>query len=221
MDNRKEIDPSAAIDACRILNHPILQHNLTKLRNKETKPVDFRRVMDQLSALLAYEITRDIGVSNEPVLTPLEETQGAVVSDDLVIVSIMRAGNGMLDGLLRMLPFSRVGHIGIYRDKFIGNTVEYYFRLPDEVKGRKILLADPLIATGDTAVASIDRLKEYGVESIRFVSLLASPEGLAHLYEHHPDVEVYTLSVERELNADGYILPGLGDAGDRLYGTVV
>ena len=221
MDNRKEIDPSAAIDACRILNHPILQHNLTKLRNRETKPVDFRRVMDQLSALLAYEITRDISVSNESVTTPLEETQGAVVSDDLVIVSIMRAGNGMLDGLLRMLPFSRVGHIGIYRDKFIGNTVEYYFRLPDEVKGRKILLADPLIATGDTAVASIDRLKEYGVESIRFVSLLASPEGLAHLYDHHPDVEVYTLSVERELNADGYILPGLGDAGDRLYGTDV
>ncbi|MBT6491248.1 MAG: uracil phosphoribosyltransferase, partial [Deltaproteobacteria bacterium] len=198
MDNRKEIDPSAAIDACRILNHPILQHNLTKLRNRETKPVDFRRVMDQLSALLAYEITRDISVSQEPVTTPLEETKGAVVSDDLVIVSIMRAGNGMLDGLLRMLPFSRVGHIGIYRDKFIGNTVEYYFRLPDEVKGRKILLADPLIATGDTAVASIDRLKEYGVESIRFVSLLASPEGLAHLYDHHPDVEVYTLSVERE-----------------------
>ncbi|MBT6180064.1 MAG: uracil phosphoribosyltransferase [Deltaproteobacteria bacterium] len=221
MDNRKEIDPSAAIDACRILNHPILQHNLTKLRNRETKPVDFRRVMDQLSALLAYEITRDISVSQEPVTTPLEETKGAVVSDDLVIVSIMRAGNGMLDGLLRMLPFSRVGHIGIYRDKFIGNTVEYYFRLPDEVKGRKILLADPLIATGDTAVASIDRLKEYGVESIRFVSLLASPEGLAHLYDHHPDVEVYTLSVERELSSDGYILPGLGDAGDRLYGTAV
>lgn len=221
MNDKKEIDPSAAIEACRILNHPILQHNLTKLRNRDTSPVDFRRVMDQLSALLAYEITRDISVSNEPVTTPLEETHGAVVSDDLVIVSIMRAGNGMLDGLLRMLPFSRVGHIGIYRDKFIGNTVEYYFRLPDEVKGRKILLADPLIATGDTAVASIDRLKEYGVESIRFVSLLASPEGLAHLHEHHPDVEVYTLSVERELNAEGYILPGLGDAGDRLYGTAV
>jgi len=221
MNDKKEIDPSAAIEACRVLNHPILQHNLTKLRNRDTAPVDFRRVMDQLSALLAYEITGDISVSNEPVTTPLEETHGAVVSDDLVIVSIMRAGNGMLDGLLRMLPFSRVGHIGIYRDKFIGNTVEYYFRLPDEVKGRKILLADPLIATGDTAVASIDRLKEYGVESIRFVSLLASPEGLAHLHDHHPDVEVYTLSVERELNAEGYILPGLGDAGDRLYGTAV
>lgn len=221
MKNRKEIDPSAAVEACRVLNHPILQHNLTKLRNRETSPVDFRRVMDQLSALLAYEVTRDISVSSEPVTTPLEETHGAVVSDDLVIVSIMRAGNGMLDGLLRMLPFSRVGHIGIYRDKFIGNTVEYYFRLPDEVKGRKILLADPLVATGDTAVASIDRLKEYGVESIRFVSLLASPEGLAHLYDHHPDVEVYTLSVERELNEEGYILPGLGDAGDRLYGTDV
>ena len=212
---------SAAIEACRILNHPILQHNLTKLRNKDTSPVDFRRVMDQLSALLAYEITRDIGVSNESVQTPLEKTESPVVSDDIVIVSIMRAGNGMLEGLLRMLPFSRVGHIGIYRDKFIGNTVEYYFRLPDEVKGRKILLADPLIATGDTAVASIDRLKEYGVGSIRFVSLLASPQGLAHLYEHHPDVEVYTLSVERELTPDGYILPGLGDAGDRLYGTAV
>ena len=218
----KETTPmDEAIAACKVLNHPILQHNLTKLRDKETRPVDFRRVMDQLSALLAYEITRDLSVSPKAIETPLEKTESPVVSDDLVIVSIMRAGNGMLEGLLRMLPFSRVGHIGIYRDKFIGNTVEYYFRLPDQVKGRKILLADPLIATGDTAVASIDRLKEYGVGDIRFVSLLASPDGLAHLYKHHPDVEVYTLSVERELTTGGYILPGLGDAGDRLYGTSV
>lgn len=221
MTNENTQNTAAAIEACRVLEHPILQHNLTRLRNAATRPVDFRRVMEQLSALLAYEVTRDISVSSAPVQTPLEATEGLVVSDELIIVSIMRAGNGMLDGLLRMLPFSGVGHIGIYRDKFIGNTVEYYFRLPDEVKGRKILVADPLIATGDTAVASVDRLKEYGVGDIRFVSLLASPEGLAHLYEHHPDVEVFTLSVERELNAQGYILPGIGDAGDRLYGTAI
>ena len=146
-------------------------------------------------------------------------TVGQAVTDDLVIVSILRAGNGMLEGLLRMLPFSRVGHIGIYRDKFVGNTVEYYFRLPDEVKGKQILLADPLIATADTAVAAIDRLKEYEVGPIRFVTLLASPEGLRKLEEHHPDVEIFSLSIERGLTEKGYILPGLGDAGDRLYGT--
>ena len=204
---------------CQVLKHPLLQHNLTKLRDVSTPPVEFRRVMEQLSALLAYEITRDIRVTDCPVETPLEATVGQAVTDDLVIVSILRAGNGMLEGLLRMLPFSRVGHIGIYRDKFVGNTVEYYFRLPDEVKGKQILLADPLIATADTAVAAIDRLKEYEVGPIRFVTLLASPEGLRKLEEHHPDVEIFSLSIERGLTEKGYILPGLGDAGDRLYGT--
>ena len=210
-----------AREACHVLTHPILQHNLTKLRDETTQPVHFRRVLEQLSALMAYEITRDISVTAKDVKTPVAETQGSVVDDDIVIVSIMRAGNGMLDGLLRMLPFSRVGHIGIYRDKFVNNTVEYYFRLPDHVRGRNILLADPLIATGDTAVASIDRLKEYGVGRIRFVSLLVSPQGLTKLYEHHPDVEVFTLSVEEGLTGAGYIVPGIGDAGDRLYGTSV
>ncbi len=212
---------TAAEDGCKILKHPLLQHNLTKLRDVGTPPVEFRRVMEQLSSLLAYEMTRDLEVSECGVETPLEQTTGSNVSDDIVIVSILRAGNGMLDGLLKMLPFSRVGHIGIYRDKFIGNTVEYYFRLPDKVKGKKILLADPLIATGDTAVAAIERLKEYEVGAIRFVSILASPEGVKNLKEHHPDVEIYALSLERELTDKGYILPGLGDAGDRLYGTVV
>ncbi len=206
---------------CVVLEHPLLQHNLTKLRDVETPPVEFRHVMEQLSALLAYEMTRDLELSHCEVETPLEQTRGALVSDDLVIVSILRAGNGMLDGLLKMLPFSRVGHIGIYRDKFIGNTVEYYFRLPEKVKGKKILLADPLIATGNTAVAAIDRLKEYAVGDIRFVSILASPEGVSNLRKHHPDVEIFTLSLERELTEKGYILPGLGDAGDRLYGTKV
>ena len=210
-----------ARNGCHVLTHPILQHNLTKLRDESTQPVHFRRVLEQLSALMAYEITRDISVTEREVKTPVAETRGVVVDDDMVIVSIMRAGNGMLDGLLRMLPFSRVGHIGIYRDKFVNNTVEYYFRLPDEVRGRNILLADPLIATGDTAVASIDRLKEYGVGRIRFVSLLVSPQGLNKLYNHHPDVEVFTLSIEEGLTDTGYILPGIGDAGDRLYGTAV
>ena len=210
-----------AVDGCTILKHPLLQHNLTKLRDVRTPPVEFRRVMEQLSSLLAYEMTRDLEVSECGVETPLEKTTGLSVSDDIVIVSILRAGNGMLDGLLRMLPFSGVGHIGIYRDKFIGNTVEYYFRLPEKVKGKKILLTDPLIATGDTALAAIERLKEYEVGAIRFVSILASPQGVKKLKENHPDVEIYTLSLERELTDKGYILPGLGDAGDRLYGTVV
>lgn len=213
------MSPTKNDERCRVLEHPLLQHSLTRLRDVETPPVEFRRVMEQLSALLAYEITRDLSLSPVQVQTPLEDTTGLRVDDDLVIVSVLRAGNGMLEGLLRMLPFSRVGHIGIYRDKFVGNTVEYYFRLPEKVRGKKILLADPLIATADTAVAAIDRLKEYEVGAIRFVSLLISPQGLEKLHEHHPDVEVYCLAIERGLTEEGYILPGLGDAGDRLYGT--
>ena len=212
-------EPHLSEPFCKIIRHPVLSHNLTKLRDAETRPMEFRRVLEQLSSLMAYEVTRDLGTTATKISTPLEDTESLMVSDDLAIVTIMRAGNGMLDGLLHMLPFSRVGHIGIYRDKFTRQTVEYYFRLPEQIKGRTVLLADPLIATGDTAVAAIDRLKEYGVGTIRCVSVLAAPEGLVKLHESHPDLEVYTLSVERQLNEMGYILPGLGDAGDRLYGT--
>ena len=207
-------------DGCTVLEHPLLQHNLTKLRNKDTKPIEFRRVMELLSSLIAYETTREFELSARRVQTPLATANGHVVSEDVVIVAILRAGATMLDGLLRILPFSGVGHVGIYRDRLTDNTVEYYFRLPKNVEGKTILVADPFIGTGSTASATIERLKEYGVGSIRFLSLLASPEGLQKIHAAHPDVSVYTLSLESGLNNDsGYLLPGVGDAGDRLYGT--
>jgi uracil phosphoribosyltransferase len=176
--------------------------------------------MEELSQLLAYEATRDLGTKRTKVETPLETTDTEMISEELVVVAIMRAGNGMLSGMLRILPFATVGHIGIYRDRFIKSTVEYYLRLPKNVEKKRVLILDPLLATGDTACAAIDRLKEYNVGAIRYVCLLASPEGIKNLKSHHPDVEIYTMSVERQLDERGYLLPGLGDAGDRLYDTV-
>ncbi|MBC7693504.1 MAG: uracil phosphoribosyltransferase [Methylotenera sp.] len=204
---------------CRVLTHPVLQHKLTVLRDKTTTPNSFRLVVEEMSQLLAYEATRDLKLMKKRIETPLEATESETVAESLLLISIMRAGNGMLDGMLRVLPFATVGHIGIYRDKFIKSTVEYYLRLPKVVKGKKVLLIDPLLATADTACAAIDRLKQYEVGPIRFVCLLAAPEGIAKMKKLHPDVEICTVSIERELDSRGYILPGLGDAGDRLYDT--
>jgi uracil phosphoribosyltransferase len=203
-----------------IVNHPVLQHKLTLLRNKETKSSEFRRLLNEISGLLAYESTRDLALRDIEIQTPLEKMQGQTVKDSPVIVSIMRAGNGMLDGLLDMLPFASAGHIGIYRDRFIQNTVEYYFRLPKESVGRPVILADPLLATGDTAVACLDRLKKYGVGKIKMICVLVSVEGVEKVHYFHPDVEIIAIAQERALNDDGYLLPGLGDAGDRLYKTI-
>lgn len=202
-----------------IINHPVLQHKLTLLRKKETKSNEFRRLLNEISSLLAYESTKDLALKNVEIETPLEKTQGQAVKQSPVIVAIMRAGNGMLDGLLNMLPFASVGHIGIYRDRFIQNTVEYYFRLPKESIARPVILADPLLATGDTAVACIDRLKKYGVGTIKMICILVSEQGVEKVHYFHPDVEIIAIAKERALNADGYLLPGLGDAGDRLYKT--
>jgi len=218
MPNTIEIIPEA-ISATRVLRHPLLDHSLTRLRDKNTSPQGFRRVMERLSGLMAYEITRELHTRPKPIETPFTAMDGVEIAEDIVIVPIMRAGFGMLEGLLQMIPFAQVGHIGIYRDKFINTTVEYYFRVPNDVSSKRVLLADPLLATGATAVASIDRLKEYQVGPIVFVSLLAAPEGLSALYAAHPDVPVYTLSIEKGLDENGFILPGVGDAGGRLYGT--
>ena len=168
---------------------------------------------------MAYEMTRELKTKPTKIKTPLEEISIPTLDETVCLVSIMRAGNGMLDGFLDMIPLACVGHVGIYRDKFIENTVEYYFKLPSDAKGRRVLLLDPMLATGGTAISAVDRLKEYGVGSITMACLLASPEGLAAMNHAHPDVRVVTLSVDRKLNEKGYILPGLGDAGDRLYGT--
>ena len=205
---------------CSVVEHPILKNKLTRLRNIETKTAEFRRELTEISRILAFEVTRDIHLKETKIKTPLEETTGYEIDENPIIVSIMRAGNGMVDGMLSMLPFASVGHIGIYRDKKLKTTVEYYFRLPPDPEGKKIFLLDPMFATGDTAIAAIERLKEYDVGPIKLICIICSPEGLKKLEETYPDVEVYTLSIERELNKSGYILPGLGDAGDRLYNTI-
>lgn len=205
---------------CNVIHHPVLQHKLTMLRKADTTSADFRTILREIGSLMAYEITRDLEVKKTKIKTPLETTEAPVISEGLIIVPIFRAGNGMLGGMLDMLPFARVGHIGIYRDKFIKSTVEYYFRMPKDAEGQRVLVLDPLLATGDTAVAAVDRLKECKVGDIHFVSLLASTVGVNKLKGIHPDVHIHTLSVERELDEKGYIRPGLGDAGDRLYDTV-
>ena len=203
-----------------LIQHPVIKHKLTHLRDKTTSSHSFRSILEEISQLLAYEATRDLRLTPKTVETPLESTIAESVTDDLILVSVMRAGNGMLNGMLKILPFATVGHIGIYRDKFIKSTVEYYLRLPTHVKGKRVLLLDPMLATGDTVCAAIDRLKEFEVGPISVVSILASKPGLARLAEHHPEVDVYTISVERELDEKGYLRPGLGDAGDRLFDTL-
>lgn len=203
-----------------ILKHPLLRHQLSAMRMKETSPGEFRRLLGELSRLMAYEVTHDMSLAKIPIETPLEKMDGTFVDEKIVVVSIMRAGNGMLDGVMQMLPFASVGHIGIYRDKFIKSTVEYYFRMPKDIEKRRTIVLDPMLATGATAVAAIDRLKQYRVGPISFVCLLASPVGIETIHASHPDVHIYCVSLERELNAKGYILPGIGDAGDRLYDTM-
>lgn len=204
---------------CHIIEHPVAHHKLSILRDKKTTALSFRLVMEEISQFLAYEATRNLETKWSQVDTPFEKARCRTIAEDVVLIPILRAGQGMLSGMLRILPFARVGHIGIYRDKFIKNTVEYYFRLPKEAKRSKVWVLDPLLATGDTAVAAIERLKAHNVGPISFVCLLAAPEGILKLKAHHPDIKIFTLSVERELNKKGYILPGLGDAGDRLYDT--
>lgn len=203
-----------------IIDHPVIQHKLTVLRDKKTGPMAFRQIIEEVSQLLAYEATRDLKTHTIQVETPLEKTKAQQLSEHIVLVAIMRAGNGMLGGMLKILPFALAGHIGIYRDKFIKSTVEYYLRLPKDLNGKKVLLLDPLLATGDTACAAVDRLKEHGAKAIRYVCILAAPEGVRRLNTVHPDVEIFTLNLERTLDERGYLLPGVGDAGDRLYDTL-
>lgn len=203
----------------KLIEHPLLQHKLGFLRDKKTRSSEFRGIMKELSRYLAYEALKDFETQLVDVETPLQKTKVQRIKTPPIIISIMRAGNGMLDALLTTIPFAKAGHIGIYRDKFIKNTVEYYFKIPEGSEGQPVLLADPLLATGDTMVACIDRLKQYRVGKIRCLSILVSKQGLREVQEAHPDVTVYALSVEETLDDNGYLLPGLGDAGDRLYNS--
>jgi uracil phosphoribosyltransferase len=201
------------------IKHPVLAHKLSMLRNKNTNSIGFRGLMNELGKFLAYEYAKTLETENFDLETPLAKTQGTRPKQYPTVVSIMRAGNGMIDGVLETLPFSSAGHIGIYRDKFINNTVEYYFKLPEGSAGRDVLLIDPMLATGDTAIATIDRLKQYEVGKITMMSVLVSPQGIERLHHFHPDVDIICLSKEEGLNEKGYLLPGIGDAGDRLYNT--
>lgn len=202
------------------LTHPLIQHKLTLMRQKERSTNSFRRLLNEIGALMAYEVTRDMPTQLIEIETPLERMQSPVIEGrKTVFVVIMRAGAGFLDGMLNVVPGARVGHIGLYRDPKTLIAVEYYFKMPHDMQERDAIVLDPMLATGNSAVAAVERLKETGPRSIRFVCLLAAPEGLAHFRGHHPDVPVYTAAIDRQLNEHGYIVPGLGDAGDRIFGT--
>ena len=203
-----------------VVNHPLVQHKLTLMRSKTASTNSFRRLLNELSMLMTYEVTRDMPMQPMEVETPLETTTGQVIDGKkLVFVSILRAGNGILDGMLSVVPGARVGHIGLYRDPKTLTAVEYYFKMPSEMHERDAIVVDPMLATGHSAIAAIERLKECNPKSIKFVCLLTCPEGLAAMEKVHPDVPIYTAAIDRQLNEHGYILPGLGDAGDRIFGT--
>ena len=203
-----------------VIGHPLVQHKLTLLRKAETSAAEFRALLREISMLLAYEVTRDMPLTYVPITTPLAPMQAPVLAGKkLVVVSIMRAGNGILDGMLELIPSARVGHIGLYRDPKTHVAVEYYFKVPEDIAERDALVVDPMVATGNSAVAALHRLKDTGAKTLKFVCLLAAPEGIAHVHEQHPDVPIYTAAVDERLDAHDYIIPGLGDAGDRLFGT--
>lgn len=203
-----------------LISHPMVQHKLTLMRQKDLSTMSFRRLLHEISMLMAYEVTRDMPTHLVEIETPLETMQAPMIDGKkTVFVVIMRAGSGFLDGMLEVVPGARVGHVGLYRDPKTLVAVEYYFKMPQDMHERDAIVLDPILATGNSAVAAVERLKETRPKSIRFVSLLAAPEGLANFHAHHPDVPVYTAAIDRQLNEHGYIVPGLGDAGDRIFGT--
>jgi uracil phosphoribosyltransferase len=203
-----------------LLDHPLVQHKLTLMRRKEASTNSFRRLLNEISMLMAYEVTRDMPMQDIEIETPLEPMHAKVIDGKkVVLVSILRAGTGILDGMLSIIPGARVGHIGLYRDPKTLTAVEYYFKMPGEMEERDAIVVDPMLATGNSAVAAVERLKELNPKSIKFVCLLTCPEGIKTMQAAHPDVPIYTAAIDRELNSHGYILPGLGDAGDRIFGT--
>ena len=203
-----------------IVDHPLVQHKLTLMRRKDTSTRTFRELVTEIAMLLGYEVTRDLSLTTETIETPLEKMEAPVIAGKkLCFVSVLRAGNGLLDGLLRLMPSARVGHVGLYRNPETLVAVEYYYKVPSDISDRLTIVVDPMLATANSAIAAVDRLKEGGVSRMKFLCLLAAPEGVKAFNAAHPDVELYTAAVDRQLDDHGYILPGLGDAGDRIYGT--
>jgi len=220
MNPQPTANPSAASTGVTVITHPLVQHKLTLMRRKDASTSSFRTLLNELSMLMAYEVTRDMPVQLVDIDTPLEAMQAPMIDGKkLVFVSILRAGNGILEGMLSVVPGARVGHIGLYRDPQTLQAVEYYFKMPQDMQARDVLVVDPMLATGNSAAAAISRLKQLKPRSIKFVCLLTCPEGIAALQKTHPDVPIFTAAIDRQLNEHGYILPGLGDAGDRIFGT--
>ena len=203
-----------------VVDHPLVQHKLTLMRDKDTPTSEFRQLLREITLLLAYEITRELPMTTKTIDTPIEEMEApAIAGKKMAVVSILRAGNGMLDGVLELVPSARVGFVGLYRDEETLQPVQYYFKVPEGLEDRLVIAVDPMLATGNSSAAAVDLLKQAGAEDIRFLCLLAAPEGIERMKAAHPDVHIVTASVDRKLNDKGYIVPGLGDAGDRMFGT--
>ena len=207
-------------DHLTIVSHPLVQHKLSLMRDKETSTASFRRLLREISLLLAYEITRNLDMTTKRIETPVEPMDAPILEGKkLALISILRAGNGLMDGILELIPAARVGFVGLYRDPETLKPVQYYCKVPDALDSRMTIVVDPMLATGNSSVAAIDLLKAQGATNIRFLCLLAAPEGVARMQEAHPDVPVVTAALDSHLNDHGYIVPGLGDAGDRMFGT--
>jgi uracil phosphoribosyltransferase len=203
-----------------VIDHPLVQHKLTLMRRTETSTGSFRRLMREIGTLLAYEATRDLPLRMESIETPLAPMMAPLVEGKkLCFVSILRAGNGLLDGMLELVPSARVGHIGLYRDPHTLNPIEYYLKLPQDIAERRVIVVDPMLATGNSAAGAVHRLKDHGVGAIKVVCMLAAPEGIANFHQQHPEVDLYTAAIDERLDEHGYIIPGVGDAGDRIFGT--
>ena len=208
------------LDHLTVVSHPLVQHKLTLMREHDTSTASFRQLLREISLLLAYEVTRELPMTTKRIETPLCEMDAPMIEGKkLALISILRAGNGLLDGILELIPAARVGFIGLYRDHETLQPVQYYFKVPTQLEDRIVIVVDPMLATGNSSAAAIDLLKGSGATNIRFLCLLAAPEGVAHMKERHPDVPIVTAAVDDHLNEKGYIVPGLGDAGDRMFGT--
>lgn len=215
-----KLDVHPQFDNVHVIDHPLVQHKLSLIRDKNTSTQEFRTILREIAMLMGYEILRDLPVEDVTIETPLETmTTKMLAGKKLCVVPILRAGTGFLDGLLQLMPSARVGHIGLYRDPETLGPVEYYLKMPEDLDSRSVIVVDPMLATGYSAIAAVERVKELDATDVKFMCLIAAPEGLAAFREAHPDVPVYTAAIDRQLNDHGYILPGIGDAGDRIFGT--